>query len=125
MLNSIHNISYLNKKNKKYVKIKSNKIAEKLMLILIENNFINSFTKTKTHLYIYLKINNFTNEPKLQSIKNYTKFNRIQAIKFKDLQELNRINKHSLFILYTSFGLITIKTALRLKVGGRLIFKIN
>jgi len=125
MLNSIHNMSYLNKKNKKYIKIKSNKISEKLVLILLNNNFINSFTKTKTQIYIYLKINNFTNEPKLQRVKNYTKFNRIQTIKFKDLQELNRINKHSLFILYTSFGLITIKTALRLKVGGRLIFKIN
>ena len=32
-------MSYLNKKNKKYIKIKSNKISGKLVLILLNNNF--------------------------------------------------------------------------------------
>jgi ribosomal protein S8 len=61
----------------------------------------------------------------LSIIKNYYKLKRPIYLKLQALQYLTLSLKQSTFILETSKGVITHQEALKLKVGGVLICKIN
>lgn len=58
------------------------------------------------------------------NLKNLLKITKPYPIKLKTLQKLNNKNTYTVYILNTSKGFLSIKEAMRHKIGGVLTFRI-
>jgi ribosomal protein S8 len=95
-----------------------------LLLIFKKLNIIRRFqiTNTKT-CRIFPTYNKFLIPT--SSIKNYSRLKRPIYLKLTALKLLNLSLNHSTFIIETSKGLLTSIEAVKLKLGGLLVCKIN
>lgn len=111
---------YLAKKNKT-TQYKSKQII-KILNIFLKEGIIKSYTfnkKNQNIINIYFKYKN--NKPIISQIKRISKPSKRIYIKNKDLF---KINKKGLFLLSSSFGIITDLEAKKFNIGGELICNI-
>jgi len=111
---------YLAKKNKT-TQHKSKQII-KILNIFLKEGIIKSYTfdkKNQNIINIYFKYKN--NQPVICQIKRISKPSKRVYIKNKDLF---KINKKGLFLLSSSYGIITDLEAKKINTGGELICNI-
>lgn len=110
--------------NKEYFIIKKTKNIELILKILFKENFIKTYFNYKNNFIVFLKY-----QPKsfsiLKSIKVVSTPGNKYFVNFKKLSSIIHQNPLSFFIISTSYGIIGSREAIRLNVGGELLFKIN
>jgi ribosomal protein S8 len=95
-----------------------NKIILKLFL---DTNLALGYKQQDEHnLKVFL-----TAMPSPYKLKNFYRPTRPRVIKFKDLIRYKNKNTGSTYILSTPKGIITLKDAVKKKLGGILLFKIQ
>ena len=104
---------------KKIIKYNYNKKNISLIKILINLNIIKCVKKKKNNIYLYM--NNFY---KKNYINNLYKPSRLIFLKNSTIKKIT-LKKKWIFLLSTSKGVITNFEAIKKKIGGLLILKIN
>lgn len=109
---------------KESIKVSYSKIKEKVLEILKDNNYIESFEKkgraAKKILEARLKYNG--NEGAINGIKLVSKPSRRLYVGYKDIKPVKR--GYGLLVLSTPKGILTGQEARKMKVGGEAMFKI-
>ena len=108
---------------KKYVFITipySNK-GFKLIKLLYQLGYINTYNTVNQQINIYLKL--FKNEIILNKLYFYSRPGHIKSISYKQLIDLKKKNKF--YILFNNLGICTSSTALLYKKGGIIIAEIT
>ena len=101
---------------------KTNKNENLLKLLELEG-YISTFWIEKNQLKIALKYT--YSEPVVSNIILYSKPSKKIYITFNRLKKLIKLNKIRTIFLHTNKGIITNKLALKSKIGGELICKIE
>jgi small subunit ribosomal protein S8 len=112
---------FLSKKSK-IVFTNNSKFLINFLNILINEGYIYGYKllKNQKNIIVYLKYIN--NQATLNKIKFLSKKKKIYYLKKKNL--LNLKNSLNLYIISTSKGLMTSKTAIKSNIGGKLICQI-
>jgi len=97
------------------------------MKLFLKIGLINSFFIIKKKNFYYIKYSMFfyKNTTFFKKIKQLSSQSRKFTISYKALLVINRCIKSSIFILETSYGILTHKEALKKHTGGFLLFYIS
>ena len=109
LVNIINSINS-SKKKKIILKKKINTNSQKLLDLLIKIGYIKKYNKLLNFIYL--------------NKKKKIKFIKKKNIKYKTLKHLCNLNITSIYLISTSFGLLTHLACLDKKIGGFLICKI-
>ena len=117
MLNllNIIKLSYLNNKN--ILMLSNYHYNKNLLNLLLKINYIKNFFLIKNTLIIVL------NKKKIKKININYKPSNYLYLNYNDLKKLVK-KKNTIFVLSTTFGLLTHYDALSKKCGGKLLFSI-
>lgn len=112
------------KHNKEYIIVEKTNNIEIILKFLFKENFIKNYLNLKKNFIVFFKFNTNTT-PLIKKIEVISTPSKKIYINWYDLNSLIYQNKISFFILSTSQGILQGKDALKLKIGGELLFKIT
>jgi ribosomal protein S8 len=126
--NNVHGNFFKNfetaiKGKKMSMKIRKFKSIPFLAQILIEQNLIHTYFQKKNYFIIILYPNTYPHL--IKKIQIFTKKTQPCFLKYQKLCTLRNFMPLDLLVLSTSIGILTNQTALKKKIGGRLIAKIS
>jgi len=106
------------KRNNEFIYLPFNKKTIIILKIFLEYNIILGFSVTNNIIKIVLNLNSNN------KLYNLCKPTGMRFIKVKDIIKYTNKNTGSIYIISTSKGLLSFKNAIKLNVGGILLFKI-
>lgn len=120
----VGNLNLGKKHNKEYIIVEKTNNIEIILKFLFKENFIKNYLNLKKNFIVFFKFNTNTT-PLIKKIEVISTPSKKIYINWYDLNSLIYQNKISFFILSTSQGILQGKDALKLKIGGELLFKIT
>ena len=119
LITKIRNALYAKQIN---ILIPMNKTHLQFLNVLYRAGFISNFKIHQNQLLLDFKYDSFF-QPVILSIQIISKPSKSIYIQYHNIKSLQA--QHSIFILHTSKGILTHEEALKMKLGGQLICKMN